>query len=598
MIVALDEHLRRAIDDAGEPADPSGVYENLVRRRERRRIARTLRTSALAIVVVLGSAAGLYGLSRVFGTDQSATIGGAPVGGRITFVRYDSTEQGDRTSILSVEPDGSDPHELLHHAGIVTDLDWSADGTRLLYGRGDLFVFDQEIGQSARIATDAYGASWSPDGSQIAFATDTAGRDAIIIVDADGTEEKVIDLPYDDLGWMDWSPDGSKILFVGPGPNGAYHGWDIYVMDADGSGVTKLTDTPEVELDPGWSPDGSTILFKRGPLESSGTSDLYTMASDGSDVRRLTNDDVLEQSPVWSPDGSLIAFTGMAHEGTAIYTILADGTARTKILDADAITLAWEPVSEGATVPPTPSETTTPTPSPTQNVGEDIGLGFPVCNVTSVAGVFAPGVDGMAWVATKTGDVGCPSLGDGMQVVAVDVSGDGVADTSFGPLECDPWCSAFAAPDVDGDGTDELLIQNIQFTIAGLRLYDVRSDPQATVAPVTVASPGYPGEDLAPGAEPQFWIGGDAFDSETLRCFEDKSPPAGPGRVLIQTSATQVPPDSPDSLWHATATWFDLQRDGTVTIVDHFDFEEPVASPSFAQRNPLCGARLPAPFGG
>ncbi len=97
-----------------------------------------------------------------------------------------------------------------------------------------------------------------------------------------------------------------------------------------------------------------------------------------------------------------------------------------------------------------------------------------MCNVTSVGGVFAPGVDGTAWVATKTGDVGCPSLGDGMQVVAVDVSGDGVADTSFGPLECDPWCSAFAAPDVDGDGTDELLIQNIQFSIAGLRLYDVQ----------------------------------------------------------------------------------------------------------------------------
>ena len=85
-----------------------------------------------------------------------------------------------------------------------------------------------------------------------------------------------------------------------------------------------------------------------------------------------------------------------------------------------------------------------------------------MCNVTSVAGVFATGVDGTAWVATKTGDVGCPSLGDGMQVVAVDVSGDDEADASFGPLECDPWCSAFAAPDVDGDGTDELLIQNIQ----------------------------------------------------------------------------------------------------------------------------------------
>jgi hypothetical protein len=247
-----------------------------------------------------------------------------------------------------------------------------------------------------------------------------------------------------------------------------------------------------------------------------------------------------------------------------------------------------------------PSVQPVPTPAGVAPTDEDIGLGFPVCNVTSVAGVFALGVDGTAWVATKTGDVGCPSLGDGMQIVAVDVSGDGVADTSFGPLRCDPWCSAFAAPDVDGDGTDELLIQNIQFTIAGLRLYDVRLDPQPEVAPVTVSSRGYPGEGLAPGAEPQLWIGGDAFDSDTLRCFEDQPPPTGPGRVLIQTSATQVPPDSPDSNWRATETWFDLQPDGTVTIVDHGNFEEPVGSgpPSFAQLKRLCGARLPAPFGG
>lgn len=256
---------------------------------------------------------------------------------------------------------------------------------------------------------------------------------------------------------------------------------------------------------------------------------------------------------------------------------------------------------------PTPSDggvehSVQPDPSPTDvpPTSEDIGLGFPVCNVTSLAGMFAPGVDGTAWVATKTGDLECPSLGDGIQVVAVDVSGDGVADTSFGPLECDPWCSAFATPDVDGDGTDELLVQNIQFSIAGLRLYDVGSDPQPNVMPATVASPGYPGEGLAPGAEPQLWIGGDAFDSDSLRCFEDQPPPTGAGRVLIQTSATQAPPDSPDAIWHATETWFDLQPDGTVTIVVRGDFEEPVESgpPSFAQPKQLCGARLPAPFGG
>ena len=269
------------------------------------------------------------------------------------------------------------------------------------------------------------------------------------------------------------------------------------------------------------------------------------------------------------------------------------------------------PGGAGGVAPSVPSEPTPtdggvapsvqPTPADVPSTGTDIGLGFPVCNVTSVSGVFAPGVDGTAWVATKTGDVGCPSLGDGMQVLAVDVSGDGVADTSFGPLECDPWCSAFAAPDVDGDGTDELLIQNIQFTIAGLKLFEVQlGDGGAGLGPVTVASPGYPGEGLAPGAEPQLWIGGDAFDSDSLRCFEDQPSPTGPGRVLILTSASQVPPDSPDAVWHATETRFDLQPDGTVTIVDHGNFEEPVGPgpPSFAQPRRFCGARLPGPFGG
>ena len=70
--------------------------------------------------------------------------------------------------------------------------------------------------------------------------------------------------------------------------------------------------------------------------------------------------------------------------------------------------------------------------------------------------------------------------------------------------------------------------------------------------------------------------------------------------MLILTSASQVPPDSPDAMWHATETWFDLQPNGTVTIVDQGDIKEPVGSgpPSFAQLKQLCGAKVPAPFGG
>jgi hypothetical protein len=242
-----------------------------------------------------------------------------------------------------------------------------------------------------------------------------------------------------------------------------------------------------------------------------------------------------------------------------------------------------------------PEPTTTPDPSATTTPpgGQDIGLGFPVCNVTSVAGAFAPDVRGTAYVATRMSDLGgCPQRGDAFQVVAVDVTGDGVADASYGPIACENLpCAAFAAPDVDGDGTDELLIQNIAFSIAGVRLYEVRPDP-AEVFPVTVGTPGYPEGGAEPGEEPQFWIGGDAFDLDTLRCVDDSR--ARFERLLIQTSATQVPPDSPDSVWRAATTWFGLNGDGTLSIVDVETFEEPIDQdpPSFAQGDGVCGARI------
>ena len=65
--MALDERLRRAIGDAGEPADPSGVYEVLIRRRERRRIRRRVGSGVLALAVLAGTTAGVFALSKLFG---------------------------------------------------------------------------------------------------------------------------------------------------------------------------------------------------------------------------------------------------------------------------------------------------------------------------------------------------------------------------------------------------------------------------------------------------------------------------------------------------------------------------------------------------
>jgi len=240
-----------------------------------------------------------------------------------------------------------------------------------------------------------------------------------------------------------------------------------------------------------------------------------------------------------------------------------------------------------------PAPTTSPSPSSSTQEQRGIGLGFPVCNVTSVQGHFSdPDTLGTAFVATKASDLGCPTQGDGLTVIAVDLTGDGQADVSDEPVECANGCSAFATPDIDGDGTDEILVQNVQFSIAGLKLFDVRVLPGLdawSLFPVKVAPPGDPAGRFAPGKEPQLWLGGDGFNHDALDCR------TGPdGRVFVATSAESRPHDSPDAVWFAHETTFMLRDEGELNVVGTRDFHEPVTgnAPSFATGDRLCGSTL------
>jgi Tol biopolymer transport system component len=121
----------------------------------------------------------------------------------------------------------------------------------------------------------------------------------------DGSEQtQLTDNDVDDES-PSWSPDGEKIAFESDrdGPV------EIYVMDADGSDVTRLTNSANNDLfniNPSWSPDGEKIAFESN---RDGNHEIYTMdADDGSDVTRLTDNDAEYSNPDWgtntsSPDG-------------------------------------------------------------------------------------------------------------------------------------------------------------------------------------------------------------------------------------------------------------------------------------------------------
>ena len=89
-----------------------------------------------------------------------------------------------------------------------------------------------------------------------------------------------------------WSPDGQKIAFTS-NRDGGGNDWDIYVMNADGSDIARLTDGAGNEY-PAWSPDGQKIAFVS---DRGGDSDIYVMNADGSDISRLTDNSAGDREP-------------------------------------------------------------------------------------------------------------------------------------------------------------------------------------------------------------------------------------------------------------------------------------------------------------
>jgi dipeptidyl aminopeptidase/acylaminoacyl peptidase len=83
--------------------------------------------------------------------------------------------------------------------------------------------------------------------------------------------------------------------------------WDIYVANADGSGLKRLTTSPAREFDPSWSPEGAKIAYRYQPGDDA-SAEIYVMGADGSAKTNLTRSPGQDHSPAWSPDGTKIAF--------------------------------------------------------------------------------------------------------------------------------------------------------------------------------------------------------------------------------------------------------------------------------------------------
>ena len=214
-----------------------------------------------------------------------------------------------------VDADGSNvtPIDIASPTLNVACFAWAPDGGTLLCEGWDdvdpelipgLFSVDVATSEVTRVTSNALGGhdipvDYSPDGTQILFAREDAGRRqrpmAFFVADPDGTGATRI-TPWSSDASGSWSPDGSRIVFTQKG--------GLRTITPDGTQPRTIpVDFGEGDAfayGPGWSPDGGRIVFSLF-LERTEQVDLFTVAADGTDLVQLTDSPEPDESPDWGP---------------------------------------------------------------------------------------------------------------------------------------------------------------------------------------------------------------------------------------------------------------------------------------------------------
>ena len=277
------------------------------------------------------SAIGLFSLTLLISLFLSLQGPGTPAAQKPRILAFTALQMRGskvRNNLFAVNASSAARRELAPNIDVSPTLVWSPNGQRLAFVSGDTDIYTVNADGSRltkQFAGDACKAAnfelaWFSNSQKLLFArscdgftSDTPGSQSLYTSDTSGIQgTKLVrnlevggEPPKTEISSEFYlSPDAQQVAFV--------KGRSIYKMNADGSGMTKLTKSPGEYISGGsklvWSPDGTKIAFLLGAYPKQ---QIYTINADGSNLKNLTNNpqnEVYNVKLFWSPDSSRIAY--------------------------------------------------------------------------------------------------------------------------------------------------------------------------------------------------------------------------------------------------------------------------------------------------
>jgi TolB protein len=277
-------------------------------------------------------------------------LGGGIAGIAETKIYYVKVT-GQAKEIWEMDYDGANQHALTHLGETSLSPRISPDNTRLAFSslgsRGwSIRMYSMLLNRVINYPGGAGGdisPAWSPSGQQIAFASSRTGGYQIWIADSSGNLSHKITSFSGGNSSPTFNPKtGAQIAWIS-GRSGLPQ---LYTMDVDGSGVSRLTDGGYASS-PSWSPNGQFVAFawdrKYGP-GAPGGQDIYVMEIATKKWIQLTHDGGRCDFPSWSPDGRHIVYSNSPNgkaTATRIMSMLADGTQKKQLAGAGSDMPNW-----------------------------------------------------------------------------------------------------------------------------------------------------------------------------------------------------------------------------------------------------------------